>query len=182
MIEISTERLFIRDHKPEDIREYHRLISDPEVMFFLPDLLSTSLLFSQKSLDEAITESAMGKERTKYFFAIFLKTGEYVGEIGYTVTSKDRENGKSVHLGYFSLKVYWGKGIMSEAVKAVVDYAFGRGNVVKVETGCLAGNKGSEKVMIKAGFIREAYKKSHQFLGGKWMDRVEYGLVSPNHR
>jgi [ribosomal protein S5]-alanine N-acetyltransferase len=177
MIRILTERLLIRDHKPEDLNGYHCLISDRMTMFFLPDLLSDSLSCSEKSLSDAVYEASLGKSRSKFFFGIFLKTGEYVGEVGYTAFSRDREGRMSVHLGYFILREYWGRGIMTEAVQAVVDYAFDHGDVVKIETGCLMDNRGSERVMVKSGFTREAIKKRHQFLGEKWMDRVEYGIV-----
>lgn len=180
MIIIKSDRLYIRDHKIEDLEPYHRLISDRESMLYLPDLYSSKKIESERSLRSAIDESLLGKERKNFFFGIFLKDGTYLGEIGYTVTSVDNLGEKMVHLGYFIYRDFWNMGYVSEAVGIVIDYAFKDGHVRKIETGCLVLNKYSERIMKKFGFQRETYKKDHQFLDGRWMDRVEYGLFSPH--
>lgn len=176
MIRIETARLIIRDHLPDDLQAYHELISSEREMYYLQDIRTDSFTESEASLMEAVAESQMGKKRTKYFLGIFLKDGSYVGEIGYTVSSRDDEDRKNVHLGYFINKDYWNRGLVTEAVKAIQAFAFGNNNVIKIETGCLADNGGSEKVMIKTGFKKEAFKPKHQWLHSKWHDRVEYGL------
>ena len=176
MIRIETQRLIIRDHILEDLPSYHRLMSDQESMFFLPDLFSTSLEESRRTLDIAIDETNMDDDRARYFWGIFLKDKTYLGEIGYTVSSVDDLGNKNVQLGYFIQKDHWNHGYVSEAVTAVIDYAFDFDKVIKIETGCLCDNLYSERIMIKLGFQKEASKKQHQWLNGKWYDRVEYGL------
>lgn len=177
MIKLETKRLTIRDHIFEDLPEYHELISNEEDMYYLEDIKTNKIDESESSLTEAIRESESGEMREKYFFAITLKDGSYVGEIGYTVNSRDSWNRKNVHLGYFIKKDYWNRGYVTEALLAITDFAFNKNNVLKIETGCLSDNLGSEKVMIKTGFIKESYKPVHQWLKGKWHDRVEYGLT-----
>ena len=177
MIKIECSRLYIRDHLLEDLPGYHRIMSDKEAMFFLPDLLSETLEESRLSLKISIEESYRGDDRTKYFWGIFLKDDTYIGEIGYTVNSIDDQRYKCVHLGYFIHQDHWNKGYVSEAVAAVINFAFTSNNVIKIETGCLCNNQYSERIMVKNGFQRESYKKQNQWLECKWYDRVEYGLL-----
>lgn len=46
---------------------------------------------------------------------------------------------------------YWGNGYTSEAAKRVLAFAFEENNVYRVTTGCLAENRGSERVVQKKG-------------------------------
>lgn len=182
MILIESDKLIIRDHKIEDLHSYQNLITDRISMSFLPDIFCHSLKEAELSLKSAINESLLGEKRSNFFWGIFLKDGTYLGEIGYTVSSVDTQGRSMAHLGYFIHRSYWNMGYVSEAVGVVIEYAFNKGNIRKLETGCLVDNLYSERIMQKYGFQRETYKKDHQFLDGRWMDRVEYGLFSPNLR
>lgn len=176
MISIETDRLIIRDHIEKDIYPLHKLLSNDKAMYYLPELKTNSLDESKLNLYEAIKESNL-ENRTKYFFAITDKeNNEYIGEIGYTIII-DCSGGKVVNLGYFILQNFWGKGIVTEAAKAVINFAFTQGDVIKVETGCIKNNIGSEKVMKKIGMIKEAEYKNHILLHSVLYDRVEYRLL-----
>jgi [ribosomal protein S5]-alanine N-acetyltransferase len=176
MINIETDRLIIRDHIEEDMDSLHNLLSDEKAMHYLSDIKTSTLDESKQNLYEAIKESHL-ENRTKYFFAIIEKaTNNYIGEIGYTVVI-DCPYGKVVNLGYFILPIHWGKGFVTEAARAVMDYAFTSGNVIKIETGCIKENVGSERVMKKVGMIKEAEFVKHVLLHSKLYDRVEYRLL-----
>lgn len=181
MVRIETKRLIIRDHILEDLEPLHNLLSDNEVMYFLPDIKTRTIEESKSDLNEAIIEAKKGKDRLKYYFAIFDKNNSYIGEIGYSIISSNPSGDKNVHLGYFIHKKYWRKGITTEAIRALIEYAFIIGNVHKIETGCLKDNIASEKIMIKCGFTREAEKIDYMFLDGKWRDRVEYRLLKKEY-
>lgn len=176
MVKLDTNRLTIRDHKEEDIASMHVLLSDEKAMYYLQDIKTNNMDESKQNLYEAIKEAQL-ENRTKYFFAIIEKeTNEYVGEIGFTVIINSLE-GKVVNLGYFILPRYWGKGIVTEAAEAVIEYAFCETNTIKIETGCIKENIGSERVMQKVGMVKEAELKKHVLLYSCLQDRVEYGLL-----
>ncbi|MFL0248517.1 GNAT family N-acetyltransferase [Candidatus Clostridium stratigraminis] len=175
MIIIETSRLLIRDHIEEDLLPLHSLLSNEEAMYYIPDLKTKNLEESNENLTVAMNESKLN-DRKKYFFAIIIKgTNEYVGDIGFTVII-DSIYGKVVNLGYFSLPKFWGKGIITEAAEEIVNFAFNEAGVLKIETGCIKANKGSERVMKKIGMIKEADMKLHVLLDNKLFDRVEYRL------
>lgn len=176
MIKIETTRLLIRDHIEADLLPLHSLLSNEEAMYYIPDLKTTNIKESYDNLALAMNEAKLSN-REKYFFAIINKgTNEYVGDIGFTVII-DSPYGKIVNLGYFSLPKFWGNGLITEAAEAVLDFAFNNAGVLKIETGCIKANKGSEKVMQKVGMIKEADMKLHIFLHNKLFDRVEYRML-----
>jgi len=55
-------------------------------------------------------------------------------------------------LGYSLQEEYWHQGLMSEAVKALVDYAFKKLNAFEIDAGCFIDNYRSEKLLLNAGF------------------------------
>lgn len=117
-------------------------------MFYLPEIMTKSIDESKRDLQTAITE-ADSINRTKYFFAIIDKnTHDYIGEIGITKMI-ECSYGNVMNLGYFIKEIYWGKGIVTEACKAVIHYTFTNLNTIKIESGCITKNIASEKVMIK---------------------------------
>ena len=176
MVHLATKRLIIRDPLPTDIDEWHRLLSDPITMYYLPDILTRSFDESLKNLGNAISE-ARNPDRTEYFFAIeHGETGAFIGTVGYTVTEAT-PLGKIADAGYFILSEYYGQGYMTEALSEVIRFAFVDDGVYRMDIGCLTENRASERVMQKCGFIREAVHKSYIWHGGRMKDRVEYRLL-----
>jgi len=176
MIHLTTERLLIRDHVPQDLVTHHALFSDSKVMRYLPELMTHDLEQSQKNLQQAIDQIGLAERKFYYFRIEDRLTNEHIGEIGYTVT-KRTPLGKCVGMGYFIRNCFWGRGYTSEALREVMKFAFQEDNVYRISTGCLKENAASERVMQKCGLIKEAEFKEYQWHEGKLKDRVEYRLL-----
>jgi len=175
MIQLTTNRLIIRDPLLTDIDDWHRLLSDAETMYYLQDILTHSLEESAQNLNIAVAES-QSQNREKYFFTVESKeTGAFIGSVGYTVI-QITPIGKIVEAGYFILPEYHGKGYLPEALKEVLRFAFENNDVDRINTGCLSENQASERVMQKCGLIKEAEYKSYTWHDGIMKDRVEYRL------
>jgi ribosomal-protein-alanine N-acetyltransferase len=176
MIQLYTKRLTIRDHILDDLPGHHKLLSDEISMRYLPDIKTKNMEESKENLIKSI-EEVNSKNRKLYFFRIENKnTKEYIGEIGYTV-KEETLFGKIVDMGYFINEKHWGKGYTTEGLRKVIEFAFKINNVYRISTGCIKENKGSEKVMIKCGMIKEAEHKEYQLHEDKLKDRVEYRLL-----
>jgi ribosomal-protein-alanine N-acetyltransferase len=175
-MQFYTERLIIRDHVLDDLTELHELLSDEKSMRYLPEIKTKDLNESRENLINSVAEAG-SKERKLFFFRIEKRiTKEYIGEIGYTVT-KETPFGKIADMGYFIKEKHWGKGYATEALKRMIECAFEDGSVYRISTGCIKENKGSERVMIKCGMIKEAEYKEYQLHENILKDRVEYRLI-----
>lgn len=178
MIYLETERLIIRDSVAEDLETHHALMSSDTVMRYLRDIQTHSLQASQENL--AVAMSEIGKpDRRFYFLRIQEKaSGALVGQIGYTVTAF-MQKGKRADIGYFIHEAFWGRGYTTEALRAVLAYGFTEGGVYRMGCGCLAENRGSERVMQKCGMIKEGTLKEYTEHEGVLKDRVVYRLLRP---
>jgi len=176
MVSLESARLVIRDNLECDLQGLFELTIDPENMRFMKSTKIDSIQEAEEHLRVAIEESK-NENRMKYYFAIINKDNEeYIGAIGYDVKEKIGKE-KLVELGYFIKKEHWGKGYVTEAGKKVMEYAFKKDNVVKMEASCLKENYSSEKVLIKLGMKKEGELKKHQYHEVIWKDRLLYGIT-----
>lgn len=83
----------------------------------------------------------------------------------------------SAEMGYWLGEVYWGKGIMSQAVKKVTTHAFENLEMQRVFARVYANNIPSQRVMEKAGFEKEAVLRKAAIKEGKIMDVYLYAKI-----
>ena len=101
--------------------------------------------------------------------------GELAGVIG--IDFRDDIYRKAPLIGYWLAQEYWGRGVMTEAIKIVAQYAFATLDIVRLQAGVLANNPRPMRVLEKAGFVREAVLKNNIIKHGVIMDEVIYGMV-----
>ena len=180
MLYLETPRLILRDYVESDFDAYYRLKSDSSVMYYLQDIR----LFDEESgwADfQRVLEDRQNPDRTFYFLHMETKDGHaQVGSIGYTVTDRT-PLGKHVHAGYFTYPRFWGNGYVTEAFRRVLEFAFTQDGVALVTTGCLAENRGSERVMQKCGLVKERELPNHERHDGKLKTRLEYRLLKSEY-
>ena len=170
MVIIETERLIVRDYKESDLGEMHRLWSDKETMYYLDDILTTTI-------DESAKYLKMGMENADgHYFCICEKAvGSFIGSIGYTITDTT-PLGKIVHLGYMLLPKYHGRGYMPEVTKKVIEFAFVEDGCIRITTGCHKDNDASRKVLDRSGFRKEGERIKAVYHDGVMKDRLEYAI------
>jgi len=100
---------------------------------------------------------------------------EAIGSIGLIL-------GKDVHrytaeMGYWLAEPFWGKGIMTQAVKSMTAYAICDLKLHRIFAEPYSTNPASVRVLEKAGFIREGILHSNVFKDGKVLDQFLYSYV-----
>jgi ribosomal-protein-alanine N-acetyltransferase len=113
------------------------------------------------------------------FFAI-LTNNKIVGSIG--IISKTDIYRKNAEIGYFLDEEYWGKGLITKALKAATAYAFSAFDIVRVYAETFADNPGSRKVLEKAGFKCEAILKNSIVKNSKIKDSCIYSVLKEDFR
>ncbi len=104
---------------------------------------------------------------------------EYEGAtIGNISVVRFNEKCESAELGYVMGYAYWNKGLMTEAVKAVIDYLFLEIGVHRVGICHAVKNPASGKVAQKCGLMFEGTKReSYKLSSGEFLDISDYGIV-----
>ncbi len=86
-------------------------------------------------------------------------------------------NRLSAEIGYWLGEEFWNRGITTEAVKAVAEYAFDSMGMVRVHAEVFAWNTASMRVLEKAGFIKEGVLAKSAIKDRKIIDQIVYGRV-----
>ena len=145
---LETERLLLRPFRETDLQELFECCQNP-------NLGNNAGWEPHKSIEdskEVLHTVFMGNEGV---FAIILKEdNSLVGSIG-IITDPKRENTRTRMLGYWLDEAHWGKGYMTEAVQAVLNYGFNELQLSLITANCYPHNKRSQQVLERNGFICE---------------------------
>jgi RimJ/RimL family protein N-acetyltransferase len=107
-------------------------------------------------------------------FAIVVD-GEAVGGIGVEL-GRDVFI-RSAEIGYWLGEAYWGRGIATEALRAMTEYAFATFDLCRLQAGVFEWNPASMRVLEKAGYTLEARHRKNVTKDGETIDRLVYALV-----
>ena len=106
--------------------------------------------------------------------------GEPVGGIGFSPgTDVERF---SAEIGYWIGEAFWGRGITTEALSLVSEYAFRDLGMLRLFALPFADNQQSMRVLEKAGYEKEAILRASSVKFGKPRDQALYALINPNWR
>ena len=145
-VRLETERLILRPWTREDLEDFHAYSS-------IDGLGQMAGWMPHRCLEES--EHILGLFiQSKKNFAIELKeSGRVIGSVGIEAPYPDPEKEKlGRELGYVLHKDYWGRGLMPEAVKAVVDYCFNVLDYDFLTCSHFDWNHQSRRVIEKCGF------------------------------
>jgi RimJ/RimL family protein N-acetyltransferase len=101
---------------------------------------------------------------------------------GFAVGAVGVRTGEDVHrlsaeIGYWLGEEYWNRGITTEVVKAVTQYAFDSLGMARVHAEVFEWNLASMRVLEKAGFVREGVLKRSAIKDKRIIDQVVYARV-----
>lgn len=171
---LSTERLLLRELDTSDANEIFFLRSDKTVLQYLDKEPA-------KSIDEAIAFIELIKKELQdnksVLWGIQLKNNPaLIGTICYWRIQKEHYRAE---VGYVLHPNQQGKGVMNEAMKAVLNYGFEKMKLHSVEANVNTENTASIKLLEKNGFVREGYFKENYFFNGRFLDSAVYSLIAP---
>lgn len=176
-IRIETPRLILRpwlETDLEDFYEYAKVDGVGQMAGWLPH---KSVLESKAILDRFITH--------RKTLALELKeNGKVIGSLGIEDRAEERESDILRHmqgreLGYVLSKDYWGRGLMPEAVQAVINYCFDVLDYDYLTCGHYVSNKQSRRVIEKSGF-QFLKEEKHETRYGTVEDVWLYVLYNPH--
>lgn len=114
------------------------------------------------------------KQNKEVTFAI-RDAGKLIGVV--SADSFDIGTSHRAEIGYWLAAPYWRQGIMTEAVRAFVKYAFEELEVLRLTAYVLEFNSASARVLEKNGFILEGRLRKHFRKDGELIDARLYGLL-----
>ena len=172
MKRIETERLILDKWttSEEDIKGLYEYAKNPDVGPNAGWKPHDSEAESREIIEELFIPHDVWAIREK-------ASGKVIGSIGLE-PDKRRENVNSREMGYSLAKESWGKGYMTEAARAVIDYAFEELDLVVLAICTGPENKRSQRVIEKCGFKFEGIqRKGYHIYNGTDRDNLVYSML-----
>ncbi len=174
---LEGKKIYLRPVSLEDVNEtYYHWLNDPEVNQFL----ETRFTLQNMGRIREYVQSLQDKKDT-VFLAICLKENDrHIGNIKLgPINWFHRIADVSLFIG---AKDCWGKGLATESICLVAQYAFEQLNLHKITAGCYEKNIGSAKVFKKAGFSEDVVFKDHLFFEGSYQDKICFRLLQTEYK
>jgi [ribosomal protein S5]-alanine N-acetyltransferase len=125
-------------------------------------------------------EEDMARDEAYSFLIIDNAADELLG--GVTLGGVRRGVSQSGTLGYWMGAPHAGKGRMTRAVTTIVDFAFSRLRLHRIEAACIPENAPSIALLERNGFRREGFARGFLKINGAWRDHLLFALVEGDAR
>jgi len=174
---VTTDRLVIERFTKDDIEEEFAQDTNPNVVRYIKDVLPHEAALKRA---QSIAEPWEGADQEWAGFTLKLKgSDKMLGALSFRFHSLQDE---TVEIGYRLAEIHQGKGYVTEAAKALLEFLFNRLEVHKVVAYCVEQNPASWNVMEKLGMKREGCLREYSQLNGIWFDELVYGLLEKDLR
>ena len=169
---ITTERLMLRRMTLRDAQDVFDYSQDEEVARHV-------LWDTQRSISEARAYlrymlRQYRRNQPASWGIILKETGKLIGTIGFMSYNEDHN---SAEIGYSLSRDHWNKGLMSEALRACLEYAFDEMQLHRVEAQHELTNPASGRVMEKCGMQREGILRGRLYNKGRYVDVCLYAIL-----
>ncbi len=173
--EIRTKRLILRQPTMKDAEWYFEYFSRPELVWGGGEPGPRNIRDARKELREYMVD--LYRKRLGFRWIVTLKgEGRPIGSLGFYKWTHER--GYQAEMGYDLAREYWSKGIMTEAMKAVIDFGFEKMGLNRIEVFIMPRNKRSIKLVKSLGFKREGLLRQRYFDEfGHFTDDVLFSML-----
>jgi ribosomal-protein-alanine N-acetyltransferase len=171
---LATARLVLRPLREDDVPALFAILSDPETMRYWATPPWTSPAQGVGLIARA-REGFARKEALRWAVTE-VDGGSVIGSA--TLFGIDATHLRA-EVGYILARDRWGRGLMREALAAVLDFAFGPLGLHRVEADVDPRNAASLGLLERLGFAREGYLRERWRVNGEVCDSVFLGLLAP---
>jgi ribosomal-protein-alanine N-acetyltransferase len=178
---LVTDRLVLRAPKTSDLPEIRRGMRRNAA--HLAPWVSRALGGGDPNSITALSKSILSQRRAwrqgvQFAFAIFTREPEapFIGKI--SLTQVCRGALQSAYLGYWIDRERQGTGLMTEAVKATLAFAFGPAGLHRVQINIMPRNAASRRIVDKLGIRSEGVAERYLEIAGSWEDHIMYAITA----
>lgn len=171
---LRTDRLLLRPFTAEDFTALHAYAHDREVVRFMgwgPNSEADTHVFLAGLLAE---QQAWPRPTVQ----LALERLAAHGVIGSVRLGADPRRQGVADFGYVLHPHHWRQGYVVEAMRAVIDIAFGQLALHRLQATCDVRNRGSWRVMEQLGMVREGLLRQADLSQDGWRDTYIYGLLA----
>ncbi|MFN8165851.1 MAG: GNAT family N-acetyltransferase [Bacteroidia bacterium] len=175
--EIHTDRLTLRRMTTADLPRLFKLRNDPQIIQNT-DRPSSSDMSAVEALFNRMDQGINRNENITWGIT-FAQQSELIGTSGFWRIDFAHHRAE---IGYELLPEHWNKGIMTEALRAMLACGFSKMKIHSVEANINPKNESSRAVLLKCGFVKEAYFRENYYANGQFLDSEIYSLLERDLR
>ena len=177
---LETERLLLREWDVADAEDLFAIYSNEDVVRYTP-------ITAYTTLEQAVTKAANFRDwfrvkQASVVWAVVLKdTGKIIGECSLHSLSPENQRAE---VGYAYSPEVWGKGIASESIQKIIDYAFTDFSLFpinRLEAYTDPRNTASAKLLENIGFAKEGHLRQRHIEKGEVVDSVVYAILGSEY-
>ena len=180
--QIETDRLLLRPPIHADYRDWVALRSSNRDFLKPWDPLWAEDHLTRRSFTNRVYWAQRSVAGSNALPLLVLCKSDLAMMGGITLDNIRRGPAMAGTLGYWIGHDYIRNRYMSEAVEGVVNYAFGRLDLSRIEAACLPENAASRGVLEKSGFKYEGVAQSYLQIAGRWRTHVLYACLRGDRR
>ena len=170
--ELETENLILREINQSDVKAIFKHFSDKEILKY-HDLEAFINIEQAKNLIASFNEKFDKNQIIRWGIAR-REDNIIIGTCGYHNWVQNRF---CAEIGYELSQAYWRKGIMSEALTAMIQFGFEKMELNRIEATVMLENTASMKLLEKLGFIQEGILREYGFWKGEFHDLKMFSLL-----
>lgn len=175
--ELNTQRLLLRKLKADDKEEMLFLRSNAEVLRYLGKEPMKTVEEAGKFI-QLINSSIEKSDSVLWGICLLDDPSKIIGTICIWNITPENFRGE---IGYLLHPSFWGKGLMKEAINAVLDYGFNVIGLNSIGAQLSPENLSSVSVLEKTGFVKEGYLKENFYFDGEFSDTLIYSKLRSSH-
>lgn len=169
-MELVLTQAVIRSWRLEDIPSLVRHANNRRVWRNLKDRFPHP--YTTTDAEHWIRQATTGTPETHFTIAIH---GQAAGGIGLDLQSDVFR--RSAEIGIWLGEVFWGRGVATEAVRALTEYGFTHLDLCRIFAGIFEWNPASMRVLEKAGYSFEGRLRQSVTKDGQTIDQMLYAIV-----
>lgn len=162
----------LRQWRQEDADDVARYADNEKIAQNLRDVFPHPYTLADA---RGFVDSCMAGDEACQLCRAIVVDGRTVGSIGLFRGGDVYQ--KTAELGYWLAEEFWGKGIMTRAVKRICEEGFSRWDIQRIYAEPFAHNAGSRRVLEKAGFSLEGVMRRGVYKRGQVRDFCMYALL-----
>jgi len=169
---IRTKRLNLIELHPSQLDDLFEIYSDEETMRYWDEFAHESVSKTKEVYDMVVGGYEKG---TGICWAIQDKLSlKIIGTFSYNHYKK----GGTASIGYILHKNYWGKGLMTEIARPLIQYGIEVLGVNRIEAHVEPDNIASQKLLLKLGFTKEGLLRQKHFYKNRWYDIIFFSFLA----
>lgn len=162
----------IRQWRLTDAKDLASALSNQNILKNLRDGLPYP--YTEQDAEDYINAMLAADPQDTFVYAVCVEN-RAVGSVG--AFRQGNIHRCTAELGYYLAEEYWGRGIMTDAVRQLCQKLFAETDILRIFAEPFACNIGSRRVLEKADFQLEGILKSNAAKNGQVLDMAMYALL-----